>query len=761
MIRMGGVQIAFRNVVMKLLVVIAVVVLSLAGCNTSPEVRKERALGRAKAYRTAKDYPRAVLELKNAVAADPKDAEVRYQLGLAYIDNDDLRSAIQAFQQTVALDPKHSAAQVKLAEYFSAARDRESLNDATTRMEGLLAESPGNVDALSTLAEIELRLGRYERAEEHLAQVVARAPANVKAALGLAQLHLAKRQYTEAETALKRATNQQPPFATPHIILGEFYVNLNRPDDARAQFMRALEIEKDNELALLDLGTLQRKTGALTEAETTFKRLSSLSNPKYKTVHALFLMQTGQRDRGIEELRTLHQADPTNRNLRQDLLTAYRLAGRASDIDALLTAALKKNAKDTDALLHRSKIDLANGKYNEAQNAANEVLRYDPNSAQAHFLLAAVYGSLGNSLTRRQELAEAVRLDRNFLQARLALARILTASKAGSSALKLLDDAPDGDTNPEIIAERNRALFVSGEPRRTKDGIKQGLAIARTPELLVQDAVLKMTEQDFASSRATIEEILKNYPEETRALDVLVRISPTDALRRTREHVQAHPKSASLQFYLGRHLAQSGAISEARTAFQTARQTDPAFWQASLALANLSMRENKVEDARSLVTPLVAHKDASVPARKLLAAIEIKSGQLPAAVEQFRKIAEARPNDILAMNNLAYALAEYANLPDEALKIAQRAKEAAPDSAAVDDTLGWVLVKKGLFNNAVQYLESSVRRQPTAERHAHLAVAYARKGQVDRGYEHLNAAVKLNPTSPEVAAAKRLISTGN
>src|SRR5688572_14452766 len=115
---------------MKLLIAIAVVVVSLAGCNTSPEARKERALGRAKAYRTAKDYPRAVLELKNAVAADPKDAEVRYQLGLAYVDSDDLRSAIQAFQQTIALNPKHSGAQIKLAEFFSAARDKESLNDA-------------------------------------------------------------------------------------------------------------------------------------------------------------------------------------------------------------------------------------------------------------------------------------------------------------------------------------------------------------------------------------------------------------------------------------------------------------------------------------------------------------------------------------------------------------------------------------------------------------------------------------------------------
>ena len=48
----------------------------------------------------------------------------------------------------------------------------------------------------------------------------------------------------------------------------------------------------------------------------------------------------------------------------------------------------------------------------------------------------------------------------------------------------------------------------------------------------------------------------------------------------------------------------------------------------------------------------------------------------------------------MALNGLAYLLAETRQ-PDEAIKYAQKAKELAPDSPAVDDTLGWTYFQKG------------------------------------------------------------------
>jgi hypothetical protein len=50
--------------------------------------------------------------------------------------------------------------------------------------------------------------------------------------------------------------------------------------------------------------------------------------------------------------------------------------------------------------------------------------------------------------------------------------------------------------------------------------------------------------------------------------------------------------------------------------------------------------------------------------------------------------------DLMGLNNLAYT---FASDQDVALKYAQQAAEIAPDSVAVQDTLGWIYHRKAIF----------------------------------------------------------------
>ena len=81
----------------------------------------------------------------------------------------------------------------------------------------------------------------------------------------------------------------------------------------------------------------------------------------------------------------------------------------------------------------------------------------------------------------------------------------------------------------------------------------------------------------------------------------------------------------------------------------------------------------------------------------MLAEIELQAGNSAAAIAQYRKVLEKDSRNLMALNGLAYLLADQANQPDEALQYAQQAKELAPNNAAVDDTLGWVYYCKGLY----------------------------------------------------------------
>jgi tetratricopeptide (TPR) repeat protein len=112
----------------------------------------------------------------------------------------------------------------------------------------------------------------------------------------------------------------------------------------------------------------------------------------------------------------------------------------------------------------------------------------------------------------------------------------------------------------------------------------------------------------------------------------------------------------------------------------------------------------------------------------------------------------------MALNGLAYLLADQANQPDEALKFAQQAKELAPYDPYVDDTLGWVYYCKGLYPVAVKHLEAAVAREPSARRKYHLAMSYFKSGDRPRGTALLNQALKMDSTLPEAATAQRMLA---
>ena len=87
---------------------------------------------------------------------------------MAYLQAQNLPNTVAAFRKAIELDPKHGGAQLKLAELMAASRNKELIQDAATRIEGILAETPDNPEALYTLALAEFQLGHPEDARAAL-----------------------------------------------------------------------------------------------------------------------------------------------------------------------------------------------------------------------------------------------------------------------------------------------------------------------------------------------------------------------------------------------------------------------------------------------------------------------------------------------------------------------------------------------------------------------------------------------------------------
>jgi tetratricopeptide (TPR) repeat protein len=467
----------------------------------------------------------------------------------------------------------------------------------------------------------------------------------------------------------------------------------------------------------------------------------------------------------VTELEKIHALNVDDRAIRRRLVAAYLAVGRTADAEKLLAAALKKNPRDTDALLGRSSLLLASGDLSRAAEDLNRVIEQDFTSAEAYYLLASLHRLRGNKNSSRQALGEAVRMNAEFLAARIELSRVLLDTDPKAS-LDVASQAPSWQKRePVWIAQRNWALLATGDKAGFARGVAEGIAMARSPDLLLQDAVVKLQNRDVQAARVVLEESAKRYPEDTRALELLAQTYETEnqlaaGIRRLKEHAAAYPRSAPVQYLLGRWLQRAGSLSEARHAFAAAKQANSSFWQADLAIARVHLAENKVNDARFVLTPLLDHPQAAPQARLLLASAAEKSGARTEAVGHYRRILEQEPDHVFALNNLAYLLAEHVNSPDEALRFAQRAQELAPDDPTVNDTIGWVYFRKGVYDSAIQYMESSVKRQPNATRHAHLAIAYAKRGDRNRAMEHVSAAVRMSPRVPEVIEARRIVLGG-
>lgn len=737
--------------------------LALAGCFRSPAERERSFLQTGREYCEKKDYARAILQFKNAAQAMPNDAQPYYELGQAYLASGDVLTAFANFRKAVELNPALVPAQLKMAEALSTNPDKDSLEDAEKRLQGVLTHSPGNIDALDMLGLTEWKLGKRENAEKHFLEAMAKAPADLKASVGLAQIKLAQRDLQGAEEVLRRAAAQTPPTAGPFNVLGEFYLLSGKPDKAAEQFRRVLEIDPENGPALRELAGLEVRAGRMDQAERMYRKVSSLPDKANRPLHAIFLFQTGKRDQAVAEFEKLAKDDPEDRGARNRLVFAYLATGRAADAERVLTAALRKNPRDADALLQRSEIYLMHAKAAEAQSDLMQVLSLQPDAAVAHYLLARVYEARNQTLNQRQELNDALRLNPDLLTARIELARLLIRTHAAEAALEMMDAAPrQQKRDPAFIVERNWALRALGDQAGMRGGVDTGLAIARTPDLLLQDALLKLDQKNYTGARASLDEILKNNPRDVRALDVMARTwlaqkDPAAAVRTIRESVSRYPDSAPLQLLLGQLLLVGGDRAQARAAFEAAKTADPAYTQADLALARLDIAENRLKEAGASLSAALSQTPGDFSALLAMGSVEERLGNRAAALQYYRKAVDVQPNNVTALNNLAYTLADFANDPDTALKFAQHAEELAPDDPAVEDTLGWVLYKKGMYSNAVPHLENSVARAPTARRKLHLAMAYLKLGDTTRGRKTLQAAINMNPNLPEAESARRLL----
>jgi tetratricopeptide (TPR) repeat protein len=740
--------------------VILVAFLGLQACREAPGAKYTRYLQSGKQLMAKKDPSRAILQFRNAASLKPNDPEPFFQMAMAFLALGDYHQGVEALRKTLLLDPKHAGAQVQLSRLMVMTNDPALLADARVRLQSLLTSGQEDPDALQVLALSELKLGNPEEAVPHLESALATAPKNLQVAAMLAQAKLSENDTKGAEEVLKKAVASLPQSADAAIALGRLYMGLKRYPEAEEQFRRAISLDGKSGTALLSLAILQNGTGKKSEAEQTLRVLAGLPNPESKAVLGLFLFENGRQEEAVKEFESIVNAFPDNRPARTRLVAAYNAMNRGADAQRVLDSALKKNPKDSDALVQRAELLIAAGKFDLAENDLNQVLRLQSNSAEAHYVVARLYLARGSKDRYRQELQKALDINPYLEPVRRDLAQVLISINQAKAALDVIGQAPESQRGDIVlITQRNWANWTLGDLAAMRKGIDQGLAVKRSTELLIQDGVWRLRSGSPETARASLEEALKLDPSDIGALRVLKdtygRKQLPAAIARIKELAAMQPKSAPVQEFLATLLIANGNRQEARAAMVAAKAADPQSQRADFLLVQVDALDGKWDDARTTLQGVLArHEDAT--ARLWLGNVEELNGKHAAALEQYRKAVAADPNNPKALNNLAYLLLIEGKNKNEALKYAQQAVEMSPDDLSSKDTLGWVLYQAGSYSMAVKHLEAAAKGQDVIPKY-HLAMAYAREGDMAKAHITLAAALKQNSKIAEARAAQEIV----
>ncbi len=97
-----------------------------------------------------------------------------------------------------------------------------------------------------------------------------------------------------------------------------------------------------------------------------------------------------------------------------------------------------------------------------------------------------------------------------------------------------------------------------------------------------------------------------------------------------------------------------------------------------------------------------------------------------------------------------FLMAEHNGDLDSALTMAQKAKQLYPDLSEVSDTLGWIYLKKGMADNAIDTFKDLVGKKPHASIYRyHLGMALMQKGDKPAALREFQTALKDNPPKAE------------
>lgn len=678
------------------------------------------------------------------------------ELQLAARDIDGAKANLEAMNRILG---GSTLAQLTAARISMASND---YSEAASGLRRLVNGAPQFTPARYLLGVALVAQGNLEQASQELTQVVAQAPQNLEARQLLAQVRMRLQDPDGALRVLVPAIQSSQDDSRLLAMFDEVRTQAGADAGTIDTLEKALLQTPDNANLQLQLANSYLRAGEGQKAVTLLRRSPSSGkvDPRRESVLLQAIAQSQGKAAASAQINSLLVAHGSNPDI-VSLVAGFN--AREGDFDksrALLNDALAKNPKQTELLFTLARVEWSARKVDAARAALQRVIDIDASNTAAQGMLVEMDLALGaeDSAVQRLEVmrkADPKAIEPTMLLARLALRRN-DAKRADEFIAAALQAAPN---RANVLNTAGLMYLESGRFDQAAARFKDGTTANGTNPMLwlnLGRAQLGLNQNGLA--RESLEKALSLQPNWLPAVGALAFLEVQEgreaaAVERIGALKQLTPKDPAVLSLEGEIYSALRRYEDAAKAFDAASAVRPS---ADLAMKSFQARlSGKLADPMAPLERWAREHPESTGFGVVLADAYIKVGDRQKAVAQYEQILQKQPKHVPSLNNLAWL---YHEAHDErALATARQAYALAPQSAAIMDTLGWILVESGEVTEGLALLERAATPKASPEIKYHYAVALARSGAKDRAKETLTALLGSETSFASREAAQRLL----
>jgi len=676
----------------------------------------------------------ALPDLERAAALSQREPRVAYLKSLVFAARGDTRASRAQLEEVTrlvdALPDTFLASQpplLMLGGLASQATGR--LERARALLELYVLRMPDDPAGRKLLAGIYLSSGDTARVADLLEPLLRSGDADPQVLTTLAALRMQQRRYRDAADALERAARLTG--GDPGIT-------------AQMGFARLAGQQGDLGLAAL---------------RSAFDKEPA----QFKVAAALVTLYLRRND--VRNATTV--ADALLRRLPDDA-AAHNLAGavkaaarRPADARAAYLKALALQPGLVPARLNLARLDVAEGRLDEARQRLAALLKDAPGNAQALTEMARLESHAGRPAAALPLLEKAQALIPGEVASGLELLavhqRLGQPGAALALAQKLVLVRPD---DPVVLEALGRAHLAVGDGTQARAAFASLARMAGPdPQYLVRVGQLQLSAGAANDAGASAEKALAAKPGylPAQVLQVEAEILAGNLPRAEALLRQLAARSASgvdaLRLAGDIALARQQA-GEAARLYRVAFDKSPS---TALALRSFSAAFQAGDGVRgvALLEGWLRRQPDALQIQAALAEGYLRLGRLEPARSTYEALLARDPQNAAAANNLAQVLMRLNDAG--ALAMAEKAARLAPADANALDTLGWLQARSGALDIGLKTLRAARLRAPDSrEVRYHLAWALHRSGKRDEARNELATALRARGEFESQADAEAL-----